>query len=122
MDFKCQITDLLSRVDLTRSMLSSTVRDFKKVRPEDAYRPLRTLADSICNDLRTILKTQRRHVLSCMLQRSVREIGSSEAKVLLEKDLAPYLSEKGRSATTRARVTEVKDDPSKTLKAYERLI
>jgi len=38
-------------------MLTGTVRDFKKLHLEEAYKPLKTLADSICDDLRTTLKT-----------------------------------------------------------------
>ena len=102
-------------------MLTSTVLDFKKLSLEQVYKPLKTLADSICDDLRTTLKTQRRNVLSCMVQRAVREIGPNETKVLFEKDLAPHLTAKERSSTTRARVTEVREDRIKTLQAYERL-
>jgi ABC-type arginine transport system ATPase subunit len=56
-----------------------------------------------------------------MLHRGVREIGLNETKVLLDTNLAPHLTVKERSTTTRARVTEVKDDLIKTMRAYERL-
>ena len=35
-DFKRQITDLLYKVKLTRSIITGTVRDFKKLRLEEA--------------------------------------------------------------------------------------
>ena len=57
-----------------------------------------------------------------MLQRAVDVIGSGEVKVLFEKDLAPHLTAKERKTTTQALVNKVKNDPSKTLNAYERLI
>jgi hypothetical protein len=50
-----------------------------------------------------------------MLQRGVREIGCDEMKLLLDTDLVPGLTTKGRKASTRARVKEAGDDPVKTL-------
>jgi 23S rRNA maturation mini-RNase III len=75
---------------------------------------LKTLGDNIFEDLRTILESQRRHVLSSMLQRGVKEIGSAAMKVFLDTDLVPYLTAKERRVTTRARVKEAGEDPVMT--------
>ena len=115
MDLKGPIIDLLTKVKLTRSTITRTVRKFKRLDLGKLCKTLKTLTDVIIDDLRGVLESQRRHVLSCMLQRAVGEIGPNETSVLIERDLAPYLTAKERCATTRARVTEVKDDPIKTL-------
>ena len=120
-DFKRQITALLLKVKLTRQTITSTVSELKRLHVGDVCKSLKTLADNIFEDLRTILESQRRHVLSSMLQRGVKEIGSAEMKVFLDTDLVPYLTAKERRVTTRARVKEVGDDQVRTLQAYERL-
>ena len=120
-DFKRQITALLLKVKLTRQTITSTVSELKRLLVGDICKSLKTLADNIFEDLRTILESQRRHVLSSMLQRGVKEIGSAEMKVFLDTDLVPYLTAKERRVTTRARVKEVGDDTVRTLQAYERL-
>jgi hypothetical protein len=66
-DFKSQITALLLKVKLTRETITNTVSELKRLRVGDFCKSLETLADSITNDIRTVLMSQRRHVLSCML-------------------------------------------------------
>jgi len=121
LDFKRQITALLLKVKLTRQTITSTVSELKRLRVGDICLSLKTLGDNIFEDLRTILESQRRHVLSSMLRRGVNEIGSAEMKVFLDTDLVPYLTAKERRVTTRARVKEAGEDPVMTLQAYERL-
>jgi 23S rRNA maturation mini-RNase III len=115
LDFKRQITALLLKVKLTRQTITSTVSEIKRLRVGDICLSLKTLADNIFEDIRTILESQRRHVLSSMLRRGVNEIGSAEMKVFLDTDLVPYLTAKERRVTTRARVKEAGEDPVKTL-------
>jgi F0F1-type ATP synthase membrane subunit b/b' len=103
-DFKRQITDLLIKVKLTRQTIKDTLNDIKKLRIEESSKTLNTLSVSICEDLRTTIQTQRRHVLSSLLQRAVQEVGPNEMKVIFERDLVPHLTEKERRTTTRPRV------------------
>ena len=71
-DFKRQITALLLKVKMTRQTITSTVSELKRLRVGDICLSLKTLFDNIFEDFRTILESQRRHVLSSMLQRGVK--------------------------------------------------
>ena len=120
-DFKPQIKTLLLKAKLLRETLCRASAEIKKLKVVTASKPLATLSTNIINDIREILKSQRRHVLGYMIRRGVREIGRCDMKVLVDQDLAPYLSVKERRTSLPSLVKETRDEGIKTQQAYERL-